>query len=369
MNDIKKFLATVTGKIVGGILLLFIIIIVVAVATGSSTTPTNTTAQNIQPSVPVSNQDQVAVATTSPVVVAQAPKVSAPIIKKAVISPTPPPVVAQAPTPVTYNVAVTFPGTGDGTITSVPAGVTCISGKCSGTFLLGTSVTLTATPTGGSSFSGWITTDDSCLGTGPCTVMMSAPIWVMAKFVAPPPAPTTITGNGNSASRQFNLQQGLAVFSLQYTGQSNFIVHLLDSNGNTVDGLANVIGTYSGSKAVQIPSSGTYLYNVEGDNGSWNITASQPVPSNVSSATNFNGFGDKATDFFNLSSGLHTFSLSYTGSDNFIVHLLDANGNVVEPLANEIATYSGSKAVHIDTSGPYILNVQAEGGNWTVNIQ
>ena len=370
MNDIKKFLATVTGKIVSGILLLFIIFIVIAVATGSTTTPTISTTQNTQPNVLVSNLNQAnEPRTTTPVTVTQAPSSSTPIMQKVVISSTPPPVVTQPVPPVMYAVDITFPGNGDGTITSSPAGVTCVVGKCSGTFSVGTSVILTATPTGGSSFVGWLTTDDSCLSTNTCTVKISGPIWVMAKFNAPPPTPTVMSGYGNMASKQFNLQAGLAVFSMQYTGQSNFIVHLLDSNGNAIESLSNVIGNYNGSNAVQIPSSGSYLFNVQADGWSWSITVNQPQPTNVSSATNLNGFGDKATDFFNLTSGLHTFNFSYNGQSNFIVHLLDADGNRIESLANEIGNYNGSQAVHIDSSGPYILNVQAEGGNWRVSIQ
>ncbi|MEI7744106.1 MAG: fibronectin type III domain-containing protein, partial [Chloroflexota bacterium] len=66
--------------------------------------------------------------------------------------------------------AVTRAGTGSGTVTSSPAGINCGS-TCSSTFSYGTSVTLTATPATGSTFTGW---SGACSGTGTCTLVMSA---------------------------------------------------------------------------------------------------------------------------------------------------------------------------------------------------
>ena len=53
-------------------------------------------------------------------------------------------------------------GLGSGTVTSVPAGISCGS-YCYSSFPNRTSITLTATPTAGSSFSGW---SGACVGTG-----------------------------------------------------------------------------------------------------------------------------------------------------------------------------------------------------------
>jgi hypothetical protein len=62
---------------------------------------------------------------------------------------------------------VEFTGTGSGTVTSAPLGLSC-NGTCTASFPSGTSVTLTATPTGSSSFGGW-SGCDATSGTA-CTI-------------------------------------------------------------------------------------------------------------------------------------------------------------------------------------------------------
>lgn len=81
-----------------------------------------------------------------------------------------------------FTVNVTKAGTGTGTVTSSPSGIDC-GATCSGSFPPPGSVTLSATPTGGSTFDGW--TGGVCAGTGTCVV--SANATVTATFTAAPP--------------------------------------------------------------------------------------------------------------------------------------------------------------------------------------
>ena len=77
---------------------------------------------------------------------------------------------------------VRFAGNGSGTVTSSPGGISCAStqqGACSASFASGTTVTLTATPVGGS-FGGW---SGGCTnGASVCTFSLQSDTTVIATF-------------------------------------------------------------------------------------------------------------------------------------------------------------------------------------------
>jgi hypothetical protein len=77
------------------------------------------------------------------------------------------------------SLVVTKAGNGAGTVDSTPPGISCGT-SCAATYPPSTSVTLTAAPAVGSTFSGW--TGGGCSGTGPCTVLMTAATAVSATF-------------------------------------------------------------------------------------------------------------------------------------------------------------------------------------------
>jgi hypothetical protein len=81
--------------------------------------------------------------------------------------------------PTSQTLAVTRIGTGSGSVTSNPAGVSC-GGDCSEAYAPGTSVTLAAVPDPGTTFIGW--SGGGCTGTGPCVVGMTETRNVVAKF-------------------------------------------------------------------------------------------------------------------------------------------------------------------------------------------
>ena len=79
-----------------------------------------------------------------------------------------------------YTLTVSRAGTGDGTVTSNPAGISCGS-TCAHVYAYPTSVTLTASASTGSTFAGW--SGGGCSGAGTCTVSMAAESAVTATFV------------------------------------------------------------------------------------------------------------------------------------------------------------------------------------------
>ena len=70
---------------------------------------------------------------------------------------------------------------GNGTVSSSPSGIDC-GPTCTAGFPSGEVVSLTATPTAPAVFAGW---GGACVGTGPCSVTMSAAKTVMAAFASP----------------------------------------------------------------------------------------------------------------------------------------------------------------------------------------
>lgn len=86
----------------------------------------------------------------------------------------------DAPPPA--NMPVIVSKSGNGTITSSPAGIAC-EPTCSGSFATGTTITLAATPAAGWTFGGW---GGDCAGTGSCQLPIDGPKAVTATFRAQP---------------------------------------------------------------------------------------------------------------------------------------------------------------------------------------
>ena len=78
-----------------------------------------------------------------------------------------------------FLLTVAKSGTGTGTVTSSPAGIDC-GATCSASYDSGTVVTLTASPAGGATFTGW--SGGGCSGTGACNVAVTAATTVTATF-------------------------------------------------------------------------------------------------------------------------------------------------------------------------------------------
>ncbi len=107
----------------------------------------------------------------------------------------------------TYSLSIEKNGTGSGTVTggSINCGSVCSAGELSA----GASVTLSASPASGSTFSGW--SGGGCTGTGTCTVSISANTIVQANFTSAtgqvtgaPTVPLVIGAVGVSA-KQINI--------------------------------------------------------------------------------------------------------------------------------------------------------------------
>jgi hypothetical protein len=134
-------------------------------------------------------------------------------------------------------------------------------------------------------------------------------------------------------------------------------------------GIANVIGPFQGSTPVQVPAGGPHLLDVQAD-GAWEITLEQPRAAEAPETRSFSGSSQEATELFQLPAGLTTFQMEHQGDANFIVDLLDEEGNSVSMmgLVNEIGPFNGSTAERVPEDGVYMLSVQAN-GPWTITIE
>jgi hypothetical protein len=107
-----------------------------------------------------------------------------------------------------YSLTINKIGTGSGTVTSSPAGITCGT-TCTNGYDDGSIVTLTATPAGNSTFTGW--SGVGCSGTGQCVLVISETISVTANFSATTSSSQTIIDNRDAATSRtgtWNLSGG-----------------------------------------------------------------------------------------------------------------------------------------------------------------
>src|SRR3989344_4190111 len=114
-------------------------------------------------------------------------------------------------------------GTGSGTITSSPAGINC-GATCTASFPSGSTATLTATPSSGSSSMAW-TGFSGCFGIGTCTITMTSGPSVQASFTANPAStPKSVyysvgqnTNDHKTGSPTMSISSGVATFSVAQT--------------------------------------------------------------------------------------------------------------------------------------------------------
>ena len=92
-----------------------------------------------------------------------------------------------------YPVTVEKIGNGQGTVTSSPGPIDC-GALCSGEFITGTSLTLTATPSPGSVFDHWA--GGGCTGAGSCTTTVKKATTVKAVFTLFGQRALSVTKNG-----------------------------------------------------------------------------------------------------------------------------------------------------------------------------
>jgi uncharacterized repeat protein (TIGR01451 family)/uncharacterized repeat protein (TIGR02543 family) len=152
----------------------------------------------------------------------------------------------------THTLTVTKAGSGSGSVTSSPAGISC-GATCSAPFNEGTVVTLTAAAASGSVFSGW--SGGGCSGTGTCQVTMSANQSVTATFAATHTLTVVEAGSGSGSvtSSPAGISCG-ATCSAPFNAGTVVTLTAAAASGSTFTGWSG--GGCSGTGTCQVTMSG-----------------------------------------------------------------------------------------------------------------
>ena len=191
--------------------------------------------------------------------------------------------------PLTYDLTVSKTGTGSGTITSIPIGISCGS-DCAEAYPSGTSVTLAAAPSADSTFTGW---SGACTGTGDCTISITAAQSVTATFTLNTvtynlTVSRTGTGSGTITSSPIGITCGSDCFQAYAAGT---VVKLtaVAASGSTFTGWTGACGgtstscwvPMSKSKSVtagfiSVPPGAFYLGVAKAGTGKGTVTSTPP---------------------------------------------------------------------------------------------
>ena len=164
---------------------------------------------------------------------------------------------------------------------------------------------------------------------------------------------------------------------LTHSGSSNFIVSLLDSSGERLEGIVNHIGSYQGDRPYNFAGDQIGFIGIEAD-GPWKIELLPIVDAPVL-ATNpgaaYSGSGDQILIFLADGPKVIDFGCSNCESNIFVT----AWGDRRDGLINEIGDGTLFEASVIVGGGTVILEVETSDsdfrtgafvpGNWTITVQ
>ncbi len=174
-----------------------------------------------------------------------------------------------------YQLSVTPPASGTGSVTSTPPGINCPT-TCSATFPQSTQVQLSAAPANSYFLEGW---SGACSGTGSCTVSMAGTEKVGADFAAGEVLTVSIAGSGTGTVTSSPAGINCPT-TCSFTFPPNTPVTLSETPGSN-DAFTSWAGACSGSANCSVTLDASTLIEANFSSGSGGGGGSQSGPAFV----------------------------------------------------------------------------------------
>lgn len=187
------------------------------------------------------------------------------------------------------TLTVTLAGSGTGTVTSTPAGVSCAGTTCTGSFAKGTAVTLVASPAAGSIFTSW---GGACAGNTECAPALDGDVAVTANL-------ETLAGTWSGTYT--NTRQA---FGCTFNNAGNLSITFaadgtVFSTTGTIDGLerrqpannCNLVGKTTGSAPKESATlagnkaTGTWTFTIQNPSGTLDFPYTGTITGNTLSGS------------------------------------------------------------------------------------
>lgn len=190
----------------------------------------------------------------------------------------------------TSAISIAFGGTGSGTITSAPTGLSCSggSGTCTASFATVTPVTLTATPDANSVFTGWSGTPCQEGTSSPhCTFFPLSTTTVTANFTATA-FPLTVVQTGTGSGITLSNPPGITcptTCTAMFPAGSTVRISPIANPGDTTISISGGGPTCTGPGSCDVLMDGPKTLTVRMDHNSYSISIQRQGPGSVSVST------------------------------------------------------------------------------------
>jgi hypothetical protein len=241
-----------------------------------------------------------------------------------------------------YALSVSKGGAGSGTVKSSDSKINCGT-TCSANYNSGASVTLTATVTTGSTFSGW--SGGGCSGTGSCVVSISAATTVNAIFTTPActfsvaPMSKTFTETNDNGSAAVTASSSTCTWTA--SSNSSWIT-VTSGSGGTGSGTVNFSASANGGTSVR-----TATVTIAGQALTINQNGSKQYTLTIAKAGSGSGTITSGDNSINCGSGC---SAAYNSGVSVSLNAMPASGSALTGWSGGGCSGTGSCSIAVSSN-------------------